>query len=200
MIYNGVNTSDFECDTTGARGGVLCVGIVAANTIATKGWDLFWATAAAMPDVPFVAVGPTLDDEARRFVSQHPANLTWLGPLHGHELTSVYQRASVYFQGSWHESFSLSVAEAMACGCIPVVTRVGALPEVAGDIGFYLADRTVPSAVAAIRAALAAPPEHRVRARERIDSNFSAERRGELLRAEIWRVLREHGRLRAVGG
>ncbi|MEW5874375.1 MAG: glycosyltransferase family 4 protein [Candidatus Zixiibacteriota bacterium] len=192
MIYNGVNTSDFNPGATGGRECVLCVGIIAAHTITTKGWDLYWQTAAAMPDVSFIAAGPALDDTARRFVGHRPANLTWLGPLHGPELVSAYQRASVCFQGSWHESFSLSVAEAMACGCIPVVTRVGALPEVAGDVGFYLADRTVPSAVSAIRAALAAPQECRSRARERVVSKFSAERRGELLRAEIWRVLREH--------
>jgi len=195
MIYNGVSTSHFNPGTTGSRVSVLCVGMIAAHTITTKGWDLYWEAAAAMPDVSFIAVGPTSDDAARRFVNHRPANLTWLGPLHGPELVSAYQQASVYFQGSWHESFSLSVAEAMACGCIPVVTRVGALPEVAGDVGFYLADRTVPSAVSAIRAALQAPPEYRLRARDRIVSNFSAERRGELLRAEIWRVLGEQGNL-----
>ncbi|MEO7555918.1 MAG: glycosyltransferase, partial [Acidimicrobiales bacterium] len=40
--------------------------------------------------------------------------------------------SQVYAQLSWHEAFGVSVAEAMLCGCTPVVTDVPALQEVAG--------------------------------------------------------------------
>jgi len=32
----------------------------------------------------------------------------------------------------------MSLAEAMLCKCVPVVTNRGAIPEVVGDTGFYV--------------------------------------------------------------
>lgn len=181
LVYNGVDTDRFSIDAAIPRGGVLSVGMIAATTIVKKGWKLFWETAAAMPDTPFTAVGPALDQTARDFVAQCPPNLKWLGELHGATLLRQFQAASVYFQGSRHESFSLSLAEGMACGCVPVVTRYGALPEVAGDLGFYCEALTSESAARAVNAALSAPPEHRVAARQRIIDNFDVEIRRQKL-------------------
>ena len=42
----------------------------------------------------------------------------------------------------------MSLAEAMLAGCIPVVTRAGALPELVGDTGVYI-DAPEPSEIAA---------------------------------------------------
>ena len=44
----------------------------------------------------------------------------------------------MYCQLSYRESFGVALLEAMALGCIPVVTKNGALPEVVGDVGFYV--------------------------------------------------------------
>ena len=54
------------------------------------------------------------------------------------ELLGWYQRAKVYCQLSYYESFGMAAAEAMLCECVPVVTRKGALPEVVGETGFYV--------------------------------------------------------------
>ena len=36
------------------------------------------------------------------------------------------------------EGFGLALAEAMACGCVPIVSKVGILDFIAGDSGFVL--------------------------------------------------------------
>ena len=41
-------------------------------------------------------------------------------------------------QVSAHEAFGASLAEAMASGCVPVVTDKGAIPEVVGNAGIYV--------------------------------------------------------------
>ena len=33
----------------------------------------------------------------------------------------------------WEETFCVSMAEAMKCGCYPIITNIGALPEVATE-------------------------------------------------------------------
>lgn len=189
LIYNGVDTAQFSIDETVPRRGVLSVGMMNESTLVKKGWKLFWKTAEAMPDVPFTAVGPALDQAARDLVAHCPPNLIWLGELQGQELLAQFRTASVYFQGSRHESFSLSLAEGMACGCMPVVTRYGALPEVAGELGFYCDDLTPESAERAVRAALAAPPNRRVAVRQRIIDNFDVGIRRQKLLAIVEETL-----------
>jgi glycosyltransferase involved in cell wall biosynthesis len=39
------------------------------------------------------------------------------------------------------EGFGLALAEAMACGCVPIVSRVGILDFIVGDSGFLLEKR-----------------------------------------------------------
>jgi len=54
------------------------------------------------------------------------------------ELIEILKASKVYCQLSYTESFGVTVLEAMACGCIPVVTDRDALPEVVGDCGYIV--------------------------------------------------------------
>jgi glycosyltransferase involved in cell wall biosynthesis len=91
----------------------------------------------------------------------------------------------VYVQASLHEGFGLAVAEAMTAGCIPVVTRAGALPEVVGNTGVY-ADSADPLDLArAIRSTLDIGPDSRLKARARILDEFPMRRRAAALRSLI---------------
>jgi glycosyltransferase involved in cell wall biosynthesis len=75
----------------------------------------------------------------------------------------------------------------MRQGCVPVVTRAGALPEVVGNTGVYV-DSTDPAVLATgIRHALALGDERRRRARDRILAEFPLARR----REGLYTVLRE---------
>jgi glycosyltransferase involved in cell wall biosynthesis len=180
-VYNAVDTSRFLLPQGLNRGGVISVGVINQSNLSRKGWSLFWKLAGRMPTLSFIAIGKAVDKEARELVTHRPSNLTWLGELSDDALVRQYQQAAVYFQGSAHEAFSLALAESMSCGCIPVVSRNGALPEVAGDVGCYLDDLSVESAVKAITEALQAPQERRTAARQRIVEHFDYERRREAL-------------------
>ena len=51
-----------------------------------------------------------------------------------------FLKAKVYCQISVSESFGVSLLEAMACGCIPVVTDVDAMPMIVGASGVVISD------------------------------------------------------------
>jgi glycosyltransferase involved in cell wall biosynthesis len=191
-IYNAVDTARFHFDPATPRRTVLTVGNFSRRTIIRKGLQLFWQAAALLPDLPFVAVGPTRDRMGEEFVARRPGNLTWTGPLEGQELLAHYQQAKVYFQGSLHESFSVSTAEAMACGCIPVVSRRGALPEVVGDTGEYLEALTGDAAAAAIRDAWEYAEPRRADARQRVVDLFSPQRRRQELCESVAAMIAEY--------
>jgi glycosyltransferase involved in cell wall biosynthesis len=98
-------------------------------------------------------------------------------------LVALYRKAKVYCQLSAHESFGVALAEAMACGCVPVVTNRYALPEVVGDAGFYVPYGDPKAAAEAVRQALKS--NKGTRARERIQKYFSLKAREQKLIKEI---------------
>jgi glycosyltransferase involved in cell wall biosynthesis len=65
----------------------------------------------------------------------------------------------------------------MLAGCVPVVTRAGALPEVVGPCGEYV-DSTEPHDIGqAIQTALTYPEAARAKIRQRILDEFPLEKR-----------------------
>jgi glycosyltransferase involved in cell wall biosynthesis len=161
----------------------LTVSNVARISLERKGLRAFVEAAALLPDVEFVLVGQHLDDAGERLRALAGANVRLAGRVSDEELDDLYRRASVYVQASLHEGFGMAVAEAMLAGCIPVVTRAGALPEVVGDAGVWIEDGDPKSIAEGARRALELGEEERRRARERIATRFPLElRRAGLLR------------------
>jgi glycosyltransferase involved in cell wall biosynthesis len=62
--------------------------------------------------------------------------------------------AKVYCQLSYTEQFSVTTLEAMACGCIPVVSDRDGLPETVGDVGITVPFGDVDATLEAIRKAM----------------------------------------------
>jgi len=58
-----------------------------------------------------------------------------LGDMPRAEYIAILKSAKVYCQLSLEEMFGISLVEAMACGCVPVVSDHGALPGVVGGTG-----------------------------------------------------------------
>lgn len=60
-------------------------------------------------------------------------NVIWLGPVTATEIIDNLQKASVYLNPSFVESYSLAFAEAMCVGTPAVISFAGAMPELADN-------------------------------------------------------------------
>jgi glycosyltransferase involved in cell wall biosynthesis len=91
------------------------------------------------------------------------------------------KRAKVYCQLSRDETFGISLVEAMACGCVPVVSDKGALPWIVQDNGIIVPYGDIKSTTKDIIKAMSMDGS---KARERARC-FSRERKQELVRSLI---------------
>jgi len=107
-------------------------------------------------DTQFIVVGK-ISDEMKERVSEMQKRTPYLlftGFLSDDDLLRMYQKAKVYCQFSEYESFGVSLAEAMACECVPVVSEAIALEEVVGETGFYVRDNDLATLQKIVRDAL----------------------------------------------
>ena len=166
----------------------LTVSNVARLSLERKGLRPFVEAGQHAPELEFVLVGAALDDTAERLRETASPNVRLTGRVDDAELESLYRRAGAYVQASRHEGFGMTVAEAMLAGCIPVVTRAGALPEVVGEAPAEWLDAPDPEQIAAgARRAVHAGPDERRAVRERILAAFPLEVR----RAGLNRLVEE---------
>ena len=185
VVPNGVDTTTFDYDPNNERD-IEVLTVCGARDIRSariKGIDLFVDVARRLPEASFLVIG--LEAEALAWVRSldAPKNITLSGRVSREALARLYGRTRVYCQFSRHESFGMALAEAMASGCLPVVTTTGALPEVTGPSGWISADRDAAFLAAAVQEALHSGPKERHEARQRILNHFSIEKRREALTA-----------------
>lgn len=192
-IYPAIDT-DFFVPAPSQRTArvVTCCYQYGAREIVQKGLDTFVAAAWQLPTVEFVLIGNGVGEAAETFIRQSPPNVTFLPRIPTRAgYRDFLQSCSVYAQLSVHEGFGVALAEAMACGCLPVVMDRYSLPEVAGQAGLlipYGPDR-VEAAVAAIKAALASDEAPRRQGRDHIITHFTAVHRIQAFKSEIARLL-----------
>jgi glycosyltransferase involved in cell wall biosynthesis len=180
-IYHGVRDPFRSLPKRSRSRIALTVGNVDQSNLRRKGHEPFVRTAALMPDVNFVLAGAWKDHAIEYLRSIATPNVTFTGWLSKEALWDYYGRAAVYVQASLHEGFGLSVAEAMLAGCIPVVTKAGALPEVAGEFGVSIAEPEPAIIAQAIEKALAHDYESRILIRQTILDRFPMKKRGQAL-------------------
>lgn len=146
------------------------------DRIFIKGIDLLLHVAEEMSDISFQIIG--IEESV---LSRHgfavPMNVIVSPPMSQENLLSYYQRCAVYCQLSRVESFGIATAEAMLCGCVPLVTDVGGLPEVIGNSGFLVSPDNPETFASTLREALASSTSAREKARERIISRFPVQKR-----------------------
>jgi glycosyltransferase involved in cell wall biosynthesis len=178
LVYHGVDYNYFIPKGT-KEDLAITVGYVKNHNLKRKGLESFVRSAKYLPDVKFVLIGEHLDDSISYLKSIATQNVEFTGFVSDKELIKWYQRAKVYCQLSLHEAFGVTLAEAMACECIPIVTSNGALPEVAGDTGFCVPYDDPEATAEAIKKGLKS--DKRKEARERVKKKFLRERREEEL-------------------
>jgi glycosyltransferase involved in cell wall biosynthesis len=137
IIYNGIDDERFK---PGPKKNdlIITVSNVSRSTLKRKGLEIFVRSAKLVPRAKFVIIGKERDDSIDYLKSIASSNVSFTGYVKDEELLKWYQQAKVYVQISAYESFGMSLAEAMLCECVPVVTDRGALLEVVGDTGFLV--------------------------------------------------------------
>jgi glycosyltransferase involved in cell wall biosynthesis len=174
VVPLGVDTAAF----TGGGGGDEVL-MVAVGMAYMKGLERFIRLAESLPSRKFVIVGGVSRIFER--TSGLP-NLEIVGQIPHAEMIYWYRRARFYCQPSRYETFGLATAEAMACGCVPIVSDAGALPEVAGNVGFVIPDGDPRLAKEVIENEWANYRTFGEMARQRIENNYSLDIRGRKLK------------------
>jgi glycosyltransferase involved in cell wall biosynthesis len=96
-----------------------------------KGYDLITKLAAKNPEWSFTLVGDA------DYQTASP-NIRVVGKEKPEALVQLYNTHEFYLQLSSSEGFPNALGEAMACGCVPIGSAVGAIPEIIGDTGLLL--------------------------------------------------------------
>ncbi|HYT00871.1 MAG TPA: glycosyltransferase family 4 protein [Thermoplasmata archaeon] len=184
-VPTGFDVDRFTPDN-GARTNVLTVGAVVDANVRRKGLETFVRTAAYHPDLPFVLVGGRPNEATVRLRRMATPNVRILPIVSEAELLEQYRRARVYVQASLYEGLPNALGEAMACGCIPVGTRVAGIPTLMGDAGYYVPEEDPAATADAIRQAF--DRGNGEAARNRIVGGFTIQRRQAALRETIDRL------------
>ena len=175
LVYNSIDCKKFKPDGEKEDLVITVVYSISNITIKIKGLETFVKAAKYLPGVKFIVVGEYHNNSIEYLKAQASPNVEFLGFIPNEGLVKLYQKAKVYCQLSYRESFGMALAEAMACECVPVVTNNAALPEVVGDTGFYVPYSDPKATAEAIKRALKS--DKGKEARDRIKKMFPIERR-----------------------
>ena len=187
VVYNGVDIEMFKPSLEKKEKIAVTIGGATKQHCKLKGLETFAKSSVHFSDYKFVIIGSTEPSTVAKLKKINP-KLVFTEKITHDEVMKWLQRAKIYCQLSYIESFGLGNAEAMCCGCIPVVTEIGALPEIVDRNGFYARYGDVESTTDAIKKALDCNNELTKMARERIKKMFSLEKREKEL-VEIIRSL-----------
>ncbi len=151
-----------------------------------KGLDILIESAKLLPDFHFIIVGPT--DSLIEIIKSEftPSNnIEFIPPLERSKLNEIYCSTSVYLQLSKAEGLPNVLCEAMMCRCIPVGSPVFGIPNGIEKCG-YIAEAPNPELIAdLIVKAHSGDTDLRNKCRNRIEQNFSLEKRKRTLLKEI---------------
>ncbi|WP_192821179.1 glycosyltransferase family 4 protein [Rufibacter sp. LB8] len=138
VVYNGYDAEfwqpDFSVTRRPASFLTVCAGLDMRFTQRLKGVDLILEAAKHLPEATFTIVGSPLGFS----IPNQPKNVHLLPKMPLADLKAVYSAHTFYLQLSMSEGFPNALSESMLCGCVPVVSNVGAMPDLIGDSGFVL--------------------------------------------------------------
>jgi glycosyltransferase involved in cell wall biosynthesis len=143
-------------------------------TLTLKGIDLFIALSRQFPDASFSIVG---GEELRQM--DLPPNLKLLPNIWGEKLVGVLSEKQFYVQLSMSEGFPNALSEAMLCECVPIVSKVGGMPDIVSDCGYILEEKDTERLNQLVSEALSNPNSRELglRARNRIRNTYTFEKR-----------------------
>jgi glycosyltransferase involved in cell wall biosynthesis len=144
VLHHGFDPEKWPLGDKVERQGIVTVALQAGSERVKqlKGVDVLIEVARIHPEVPVTIVG--LDET---HAGTLPKNVTAITRCTPAELARIHQRSRFYLQLSMSEGFGCALAEAMLCGCIPIVSTAGSLPGIVADTGYLVNSRT-PDALA----------------------------------------------------
>jgi glycosyltransferase involved in cell wall biosynthesis len=165
---------------------ILTSGTANKDLYQIKGLDVFAKATIGFPDYTVKIIG-FYDEEIKQKLLKINPKMQFTGKLTHQDCLEMISSARVYCQLSQRESFGLAILEAMNLGCIPIISKAGAMPEIVGNLGFTCEYGDVGSTKQAIREAISSDSQEAIRSR--MKEYFSNEMREEKLINLIMREL-----------
>ena len=178
VINIGYDSEKFYCSKPKIKNSFLTMAQMNWPNYSRKGIDLFFEMAKRFPECTFTLVGhkPEMKFE------NTPSNISLVEFIPYEKLRDVYSEHEFYLQLSIMEGFPSAPCEAMLCECIPIVSNVAALPEIAGDTGFILEKKNEDLLEQLIHKAMKSDKEMlRQKARQRIIDKYPKNLREKLV-------------------
>jgi len=130
---------------------ITVAGISTHTRFVLKGIDLIIEMAKTFPDSNFIVVG--VSEDFSREISV-PDNVTVYHNAPRTKVRELLQTSMYFLQLSVSEGFPNAICEGMLCGCIPIGSKVGAIPDIIEDCGFLVEHRDLDLIENTIRRAL----------------------------------------------
>lgn len=149
-IVYGFDDQKWGCDVpfSDRKPDLLTVFVASwAKAAIRKGFDLIVEAAEAMPHRQFLVVGEIPEG------FDVPDNLKVQGNVDQTQLRTLFNDHQFYLQVSAFEGFPNALCEAMACGCIPIGSRVAGIPDIIDEWGEIIDRKEVQQLVQAIERA-----------------------------------------------
>lgn len=182
VIYNGYDYNKFNFqELTRKPKSFLTVGANLSTEFGPKlkGIDLIIEVSSLFKDYNFAIVG------GKGFKNGNvPENVILLDNMPNSELPKLYNQYEYYLQLSMSEGFPNSLCESMLCGCIPIVSNVGAMPKIIENTPGYVLirkDINILKQILEETRNLNLTPELRNIVRNKIKSFYTIEKRKEEL-------------------
>lgn len=185
VIYNGYDANKWYCIAEKKPQTFLTV-ISSPNVSKLKGIDMIYEIADFFPDCTFTIIGMQKSQSS----FSEKKNITMHHFIPHKQLIKYFSTSEFYIHLSLSEGFPNALCEAMLCECIPIVSGVASMPEIVGDAGFVLKKRDVNELKKLIKAALNSDKKTLAKkARQRIQENYTEERRKKELKALIDHII-----------
>lgn len=173
----GFDGETWKPDLTLQKKAVLTISVTDTHKrMQIKGIDVLIEVARLLPDISFTVAG--VKETMYPYLTRiKPDNVTLTEPLPPRQIVELCQSHSVYAQLSVREGLPNAVCEAMLCGCIPVGTQRGGIPEAIGNAGYIIDSRNPEDIAPIIRRAIENPDYSAEQTRQYILKNYPKERR-----------------------
>jgi glycosyltransferase involved in cell wall biosynthesis len=199
VVPNCVDTDHFLPDSQEAKRYITtCFRLDEGPTVLKRGENFVRAAAkvlAQREQEVFVIIGSKGDAYARLAMLVEELGIRdsviFTGGIHNNKVREWLVRSKCYVQISDTETFGVGVAEAMSTATPVVVSKRGALPELAGDLGTYVNHNSVASIADGLMQVLSMSSARREQLGDKLRKSILARYRLEYRRNAIAAIARE---------